>query len=344
MDEVKLAVSWCPNDLDLLDALAERIEPKKIYLHVPNWREDAYDCNYPRSVASADGRRFLAKANAMGFRAAPHFNHWAQDPAHPAMDVVEPFLQRSTTGATSSWGMGAVQDDPNDLDPFWRYITFGGPFAGREPTVAELHEWTKELGPFSTVPQAAGIMKNRPHYLRLSGVHTGLAWWRAYFMEQVKQAVDELGFGGIFADQMLVVPNGRPALVENMTAMEGTMEMGRRLIELRTPQGPLVLSTEGRNEMTMQCASFGQVHMFKSHLNTIPELERVVCPVNEVLFEGMGRSIGYAMLRGNSDLSAMRMRAEQKLGVIPTIMVHTADEIRRPNAPIAGQLRLAAER
>jgi len=41
--DVKLAVSWCPGDGAVLDALAKRVRPQHCLIHFPNWRTDPYD-------------------------------------------------------------------------------------------------------------------------------------------------------------------------------------------------------------------------------------------------------------------------------------------------------------
>ena len=45
--DVNFAISWCPGEPAILDALAKRISPKKVLIHFPNWRTDNYDENYP---------------------------------------------------------------------------------------------------------------------------------------------------------------------------------------------------------------------------------------------------------------------------------------------------------
>ncbi len=43
--ETRLALCWCPGDAAILDALSNRVDPRKVLIHFPDWREDRYDEN-----------------------------------------------------------------------------------------------------------------------------------------------------------------------------------------------------------------------------------------------------------------------------------------------------------
>jgi hypothetical protein len=342
-DEISLAVSWCPMDGDLLEALQEVNPPRRTLLHIPNWREDSYDDNYPRYVASPAGKRFVQKAIAMGFRVAPHFNHFGVDPAHPALGVTSPFWHRQAHGDIMGWGMGRY--DPQDLhegpyDAFIPHLSWGAPFH-RLPTPDELATWSSPLGPWQGVPQGGTLMQRHPQqFKRLTCTHTGLPWWRAYFLAQVKAAMDDLGLEAILADQLLVTPNSRNCLVANMTPLEGTYALAEELSQLGAG---LAVIGEGRNELTMQVQTIGQAHLFKSHFANVEGLERTPCALNEVLFAGLSRTMGYCWLDGKSEESALKMRVHEALGAIPTITSMTAAEIRHPNPAIAHELERARD-
>src|SRR4030042_2066058 len=47
ISDVKLAISWCPGNQDILNALAKKVPPKRVLVHFPDWRTDQYDENYP---------------------------------------------------------------------------------------------------------------------------------------------------------------------------------------------------------------------------------------------------------------------------------------------------------
>jgi hypothetical protein len=94
MNDVKLALSWCPGSPEILDALAQRVPPKKVILHFPNWRTDGYDENYPNYIASESAKAFIRKCRQMGFHVMPHFNSIDMDPSHPVYTQIRDFPYR----------------------------------------------------------------------------------------------------------------------------------------------------------------------------------------------------------------------------------------------------------
>jgi hypothetical protein len=104
----------------------------------------------------------------------------------------------------------------------------------------------------------------------------------------------------------------------------------------------LALAGEGRNEISMQGQSFAQAHLFMSWHDTIDGLDRLPCPVNSFLFDELCRTTGYTGLDGRDEKSALRMQVHARLGAIPTVTVHSADQIERPNKAIAEELARAA--
>ena len=98
-------------------------------------------------------------------------------------------------------------------------------------------------------------------------IHPGLAMWRSMLARGVKAAADDLALDTVFLDVTLNTWNLHNCLVENQTSTEGI----RRLIgEVAALNGGLAVGGEGRNEMTMQFQSFGQVHLFKSWQENCP--------------------------------------------------------------------------
>jgi hypothetical protein len=63
--DIRLALQWCGNNLDVLDAVAKVIAPANVLIHQAAWRADAYDVNYPEYRASKAGQAFLAKGRAI---------------------------------------------------------------------------------------------------------------------------------------------------------------------------------------------------------------------------------------------------------------------------------------
>jgi hypothetical protein len=105
----------------------------------------------------------------------------------------------------------------------------------------------------------------------------------------------------------------------------------------------LVVAGEGRNEITAQGQSFGQVHLFRSAQESVEGLERSgECDINEFLFGKLCRSFGYSRLGGSDKDEELRMQIHLEHGAIPTITIESEKEILHPNAAVKKVLESAA--
>ncbi len=302
--QLRLAVSWCPCDPALLDALAARLDPRRVLLHLPGWREDAYDENYPTYRASAAGRACIDKAQRLGFCTMPHFNSIDMDPTHPAYAHVRDFQYR-------------------------------------EIESRRVQGWTWVGGRARPVPEANAARLLHRAEKTMVKIHPGLSLWRSILAENVRQAVAELALRWVFLDVTLCTWNLHNCLVEGMTATEG---MKRLTAHIRRLRADLIVGGEGRNEITMQEQGVAQVHLFRSWHQSAAGLERTGgCPLGEFLFGPWCRSFGYANLGGRTPDEEARMRTHLSLGAMPTVTVRGAADIERPTAAVARMLALAAE-
>ncbi len=232
--DVRLAVSWCPTDEAVLDALAEKLDPKTVLLHIPNWRTDPYDENYPTYVASDKAKAFIGKGRALGFHMMPHFNSIDMDPSHPAYAYVRDFQYR-----------GIERHD--------------------------LRGWSWYQGRGLGVPESnAARLTNRDKKVMIK-VHPGLSMWRSILGLAILAAARDLAVDTTFIDVTLVTHNLHNCFVEAATPTEGMRKLIHHVATLG--QG-LVVGGEGLNEITMQGQSFGQAHLFKSWHQSIDGLER----------------------------------------------------------------------
>lgn len=302
IDNLRLAVSWMPTDPAALDALAKRVKPETVLLHIPHWRTDNYDENYPDFIPSAEGEAFIRKARAMGFRAMPHFNSIDMDPSHPAYLYVRDFLYRQHTG-------GRAQG--------WSWVE------GRGIGVPESH---------------AQRMGHRDKKVMVK-VHPGLSMWRSILAENVRGAVRGLDLSTVFLDVTLCCWNIRNALVENISPAEGMKRLEALIGQL---EGGLVVGGEGRNEVNMQDQALSQVHLFRSTQSNVEGLERLVpIPLNEFIFGRWSRSFGYTALSGRTADEELRMRIHEIQGAIPTLTIRSAEQIRNPNPAVERILETA---
>lgn len=301
-NDVRFAISWCPCDPAILEALARRLDPRTVLIHISHWRTDGYDQNYPTYIASDTGRAFIAKAQAMGFRAMPHFNAVDMDPTHPVYT--------------------AVRD-----------------FGFREVESKRLQGWTWANGEVKPLQESNTARLRHQDKNTMVKIHPGLGLWRSILAENVGRAIEAHGLELAFLDVTLCTWNLHNCLVENMTPTQG---MQRLIEEVAILRPGLAIGGEGRNETTMTGQTFSQVHLFRSSHRSIAGLERTGgCPLNEFLFGRWSRSFGYWGLTGGTDDEAMRMRLHVSLGAMPTVCVNSAADIEQPNTAMAEMLKLA---
>lgn len=300
--DVKFAVSWCPGDLSILDALAKKTDPSKVLLHFPDWRTDIYDQNYPTYTASEKAKSFIQKGMKMGFHIMPHCNSVDMDPSNPAYTWIRDFQYRHIeTRQLQGWS------------------------------------WVEEkvLG----VPESnQSRMENRDKNVMIK-VHPGLSMWRSILGENIAKAGKDLQLDSVFIDVTLVTQNLHNCLVESMTSTEG---MKRLIDHVSLLNNGLVVGGEGLNEITMQGLSFAQAHLFRSWQTSVAGLERAGgCDLNNFLFGKLTKTIGYSGLSGKTKDEELRMKIHLDHGAIPTVTIESSDEITNPNAAVKRLLDIA---
>ena len=301
--DVAFAVSWCPGEPDVLDALAAWLPPPRVLLHYPDWRTLPYDEGYPTFVPSEKAKAFVAKARAMGFRLMPHFNSVDMDPSHPVYARVRDFQYRDVeTKRVQGWGW--YQD--------------------------------KVIG----VPESNGTRLLHRDKKVMAKIHPGLGLWRSILGGAVQDAARGLSLDAVFLDVTLVSQNLHGCFVEGMTSTEGMLRLVDHVAGLGDG---LVVGGEGRNEITAQGLSFAQAHLFRSWQENLEGVERTGgCALGELLFGRLCRTIGYSGLSGRDAKEELRLRLHEEHGAIPTITVDSAAEIRRPNPAVRRLLERAA--
>jgi hypothetical protein len=298
LDDIKLAVSWCPTHPDLLDALARRINPHQVFLHVPNWRIHKYDQDYPTYLPDENGAAFIRKAREMGFHAAPHTNTCQMSPDHPLFFQARDFCTRSPMDLR--WGG-------------WSWLPVKG--------------WGS-FGP----PQSYSHMAAHKDWNVLVNVHLAWSPWRRQLTRQVASLIHDLGLDSIFIDVSQFIHNSDNAQLEGLSYPEGSLKLIRELAELSPG---FCVSGEGRNEISTQYLSVVQLHLYNfAHVHAIDgeDVHWVVectTPVNELLFKGLARGIGYHYGRGENRRSMIDATLEQ--GAIPTLIFDSPDPVTELN-------------
>ena len=300
--DVKFAVSWCPGEGSILDAISKKVNPKNCLIHYPNWRTDPYDENYPTYIPSEQAKVFIKKGLSMGFRMMPHFNSVDMDPSHPSYAYLRDFQYR-----------GIERKD--------------------------LRGWSWYRGRGLGVPESnASRLNNRDKKVMVK-VHPGLSMWRSILGQSILEAARQLNLDTVFIDVTLVSHNLHNCFVEATTPTEGMKKIISHVASLG--EG-LVVGGEGLNEITMQGLSFAQAHLFKSWHSSIEGLERTGgCKLNDFLFGKLCRTFGYSNLSGRDENHALRMKMHHEHGAIPTVTIRSAKDIESPNPSVKQMLDLA---
>lgn len=302
--QLGMAISWCPTDLAVLEALARKVNPRRVLIHLPNWRTDPYDENYPTYNPSEAAREFIARARQLGFRVLPHFNSLETDPNNPVYTQVRDFQYR-------------------DIE------------------TKKLYGWSWVNQRSIGVPESnAARLEFRDKKVMVK-IHPGLSMWRSLLSERIQENATRLGLEAAFIDVTLVTANLHNSLVEGMTSSEG---MHRLIHEVSQVGGGLAVGGEGLNEVIAQGLSFAQVHLFRSSQASIAGLERTGgCPLNDFLFGRLCRSFGYSRLGGRNADEELRARIHEEHNALPTITIRSAQEIESPTPAVRRALERARE-
>lgn len=302
VNDVRFAISWCPGDPAILDALAKKIQPGKVLIHFPDWRTDNYDENYPTFIPGERAKSFIRKGQQMGFRIMPHFNSIDMDPSNPVYALVRDFPYRSVE-------------------------------------TKQLQGWSWYNRRVIGVPESnANRLNNRDKKVMVK-IHPGLGMWRSILGQNMLKPVTELNLNLVFIDVTLCIWNIHNCLVESMPPTEGMNKLIRHVSELGPG---LTVGGEGLNEITAQRQSFSQVHLFRSSQDSIEGIERTGgCNLNQVLFGRLVKTFGYSNLGGKTRETEIRMQLHLDHGAVPTITINSADEISNPNPVVRRMFDIA---
>lgn len=186
LNEIRLAASWVRSDPAVLDALAEKIAPSKVLLHLSEWRDHGYDEYYPDFTPSSAARAFMAKARGMGFHVAPHCNSIDMDPSHPVFALLRDFVYTNLDKTTAGWA--------------WRNNVLPVPGSNK------------------------ALVENRSAKVMVK-IHPGLSMWRSILRQHIEEAMRGLNSDSVFIDVTSCTWNLHNALVENMTCTQGMAKL-----------------------------------------------------------------------------------------------------------------------
>lgn len=302
--DLKMAVSFCSADIEILKALETRVDPKKVLLHVSTWRDEEYDQNYPHYEASANASEVFAYGRERGFHIMPHLNSMQIDPVQPVHLLLHNMQLRDLdTGKVQGWAF--------DYD-YWL------------KTDAAIDV------PYSDFARVQPY--NRKNNI-MTTIHCGCSMWHSVLGEQVKNVTGKHNLDAAFVDVAFCTENNATGLVEGRSHAEGVNDLLRELSELN---GGLVIGGENANEVTIQGQGVGQMHLYESWHFSKPGLERTGgdCAVAHFLYGDLCRMFGYTAISGKDENERMRMRIHDDHHCIPTFDCATAKGILEPNETV----------
>jgi hypothetical protein len=299
--DVALAINWSRADLEMLDALAEQVDPRRVLIHFTEWRKFGYDENYPDFTPSDAGKAFVAKGRAMGFHIMPHCNSIDIDPTHPVYQRLRDFQYRDVrTRGLNGWA--------------WDGSWLGVPHS---PT---------------------NLMGNRDKKVMVK-IHPALSAWRSHLAEEVEKAMDTLANDFVFLDVTLCTWNLHNSLVENMSATEGMLKLIDKVAVLRGGlavggEGRNEITMQG-----CSFAQAHLFRSFQWSVEGLERTGGT--PVCGFLFDDLCRTTGYAHLSGRDAMSELRIETHLTLGAIPTLDGMSAEALRDPTPAVRRVLERA---
>ena len=94
VQDIGLVVTYHGTDVEILDRLAEQIDPAKTLLYLTYWRKDDFDVNLPDYTLKSGFDRFIETSRQHGFRVMLHTNLVGISPHHPLYADLQKFQFR----------------------------------------------------------------------------------------------------------------------------------------------------------------------------------------------------------------------------------------------------------
>lgn len=305
LKDLSLAISWCPTDIKMLEALSKKVDPKRVLLHLPNWRIYNYDEDYPIFKPSDKAREFVAKCKELGYHVMPHCTSMEIDPSLDIFNIFNDFsIRELESGRREGWS--------------WVSGNAGLGVPGSDLAL--------------TTHKANKVMIK---------IHTAFPMWQSILRENIGYAADELNLENIFIDVTLCTYNARMGLVNNMPTTQGLIKE-LKLLQTIGNGKPLYVGGEGLNEISVQGLCFAQAHLMNRD-NGDTQLRTGKNDLNAFLFGHLTRTIGYSDLHGRNENSEKSMQSHIEHGAIPTITIGGTNDIENPTPAVKRILETAAE-
>lgn len=158
--------------------------------------------------------------------------------------------------------------------------------------------------------------------------------WQDLLIAKLTEAYQTLGVDGFHLDQSLVAYNDGRGYVNGMTAMQGVVELERRLAQALPD---CIFSGEGTNEFNYRYANFLQRAPYginsATGMSWSEEKIAQILPVDALLYGSGTRLYHYPAMPTSGSETAYQMwcRAGMRLGALPTLMRSSAYELTNAN-------------
>lgn len=171
---------------------------------------------------------------------------------------------------------------------------------------------------------------------RFAQINQASTDWQDLMVEIYTKVVEETGADCIHLDQSLLCFNDGRGLVNNMTTMQGNVELQRKLAEALPG---VAFSGEGINEYNMRYADFLQQHVYgldNAKGSWSDDYFDQIVPLVTVLFSDYARGYHYPALpkadKSNTDLYLAWYRAgNARSGHIPCLYRETLGSLLKPS-------------
>ena len=110
VQDIGLVIIYDRLEPEMLDRLAQQVDPAKTLLYLVGWRRYGHDVNYPDYTAKEEFRDFVEYAHQHGFRVMPHVNLVGISPYHPLYADFQQYQMRDTwSGKRIGWLWGETE-------------------------------------------------------------------------------------------------------------------------------------------------------------------------------------------------------------------------------------------
>jgi hypothetical protein len=295
MRNVRLAYSWCPTDRNILTSLKKYIDPKKVIIHLPRWRNDGYDQNYPDYTPSAEAIAFFKEASEMGYHVSPHFNAFEIDPTRPEFELVRDFRYREAdTGVAKGWA------------------------------------WDKSWYP---VPEDNLILRSSQRYNVMTKIHPGHAMWRYLLTKNISKAVQMLDTDIVFIDVTHGIFNLETEYVNNLTCGEGVVKLLRNIAEIKKVEcvgGEGLNEVTVQGQYFAQGHAFSPQN---GAPKTTVDANKL-CPVNATLYKDVCKLIGYHSHVNDREAMKLTFDLDCARGFLPTLIGIGSKDLESPDETV----------